>query len=257
MSIVTDVSDVMNVLVLAGTTEATELAGVLDARGVRVVSSLAGATAKPSSRAGLVRRGGFGGVEGLVEYLDTASIDAIVDATHPFAAVMPHHVAAAAAATGIRSCRLMRPPWRPGSADQWIEVGDLDEAAAALAAMGARRPLLTVGRQSMGPFAGSDAHVVVRCIEAPETLPPDHLLLLERGPFFLEDERALLATHGIDAVVAKNSGGSATEAKLIAARERGIPVILVARPPSPDVTVVHDVDHAVAWVTGAPYDRGV
>jgi precorrin-6A/cobalt-precorrin-6A reductase len=243
---------VTRVLLLAGTTEATRLADVLvDDHGVDVLSSLAGVTTAPGRRAGRVRVGGFGGAEGLADHLERERCEALIDATHPFAASMPFHAAAAARATGTPSCRVLRPPWVPTPEDRWIEVSDLSAAAAALDALGARRVMLTVGRQSTGAFADARAWFLVRAIEAPEALPEHHRLHLARGPFDLGSERALMQEHRIDAVVTKNAGGSATGAKLVAARALGIPVVMVARPAQPAVTVVPGVDQAVAWLEGA------
>lgn len=245
-----DVTSVL--LLLAGTTEATRLAELLvQVHGVDVLSSLAGVTATPARRAGRTRTGGFGGAEGLADHLRENPVDALIDATHPFAAVMPFNAAAAAAATATPSCRLLRPPWVPTPADRWIDVPDLPAAAAVLSPLGAKRVLLTVGRQSTWAFADHDAWFLVRAIEVPEVAPVDHQLLLERGPFDLTSERALLLDHRIDAVVTKNAGGTATMAKLVAARELEIPVVMVARPTPPDVTIVSGVDHAVAWLDGA------
>jgi precorrin-6A/cobalt-precorrin-6A reductase len=235
------------VLVLAGTTEATRLAERLVADGVDVLSSLAGVTAAPARRAGRVRSGGFGGVDGLIRHLREHPVDAVIDATHPFASVMPFHVAKACASTGTPLCRLLRPPWSPEPYDQWIEVVDLPAAAEALRSMGARRVLLAVGRQSTWAFTDSDAWFLVRAIEAPAVVPVDHQLLLTRGPFDVASELALLREHRIDAVVTKNAGGEATAAKLDAAREAATPVVMVRRPPQPDVAIVDDVDSAVEW----------
>lgn len=244
--------DVTSVLLLAGTTEATRLAEVLvQVHSVDVLSSLAGVTATPARRAGRTRTGGFGGAEGLADHLRDHPVDALIDATHPFAAVMPSHAAAAAAATATPSCRLLRPPWVSTPADRWVDVPDLPAAAAALSSLGARRVLLTVGRQSTWAFADHDAWFLVRAVEAPEVAPADHQLLLERGPFEVTSERRLLLDHRIDAVVTKNAGGTATMAKLVAARELEIPVVMVARPAPPDVTIVSGVDHAVAWLDRA------
>lgn len=242
---------VTRVLLLAGTTEATQLAEILvRVHGVDVVSSLAGVTTAPARRAGRTRTGGFGGAEGLAQHLRDHPVDALIDATHPFAAVMPFNAAAAAAATATPSCRLLRPPWVPTPADRWIDVPDLRVAAAALSSLGAKRVLLTVGRQSTWAFADHDAWFLVRAIEAPEVAPAQHQLLLERGPFDLTSERALLVSNRIDAVVTKNAGGAATVAKLVAARELELPVVMVERPAPPEVTIVSGVDHAVAWLDG-------
>ena len=245
---VSTLAAVTRVLLLAGTTEATRLAEVLVGEGVDVLSSLAGVTAVPALRAGEVRRGGFGGIEGLVRHLREHPVDAVIDATHPFAAVMPCHVAAACSATGTPSCRVLRPAWTAGPGDRWVGVPDLPAAAEALGTLGARRVLLTVGRQSTWAFAGLDGWFLIRAIEAPDVAPVDHQLLLDRGPFDLDSELALLREHRIDAMVTKNAGGEATAAKLVAARELGVTVVMVARPPQPDVTVVAGVDQAVDWL---------
>ncbi len=240
-------------LVLAGTSEATELARRLDERGVPVISSLAGVTTAAVPRPGTVRVGGFGGVDGLVAYLDGHRIGAVVDATHPFAAVMPFHVADAAAATGIPNVRLLRPPWQRRDGDRWIEVPDMAEAAAAVAASGAGRVFLATGRQQIDAFRPLGAQwFLVRSIEPVERPLPASLEIRGRGPFTVDGERQLLRDHRIDAVVAKNAGGTATVAKIDAARELGVPVIMVARPPRPaGVDVVATVDEALAWVAQA------
>lgn len=241
-----------SVLLLAGTTEATRLADLLVRHHhVDVLSSLAGVTAVPAGRAGRVRRGGFGGTEGLARELREHGFDALIDATHPFAAVMPFNAAAAAAATATPSCRVVRPPWSPEPQDRWTEVRDLPGAAAALSDLGARRVLLTVGRQSTWAFAEHPAWFLVRAIEAPEVAPVHHRLLLARGPFDLASERALFRDHRIDALVTKNAGGSSTMAKVLVARELGIPVVMVARPAQPEVITVPGVDQAVAWLDAA------
>jgi len=253
------------VLLLAGTTEATRLAEAL-ADDHDVISSLAGATRAPAPRPGRLRTGGFGGAAGLADYLRHQQVEAAIDATHPFAAVMPHNAAAAAAVAGVPLCRVLRPPWRPGPGDRWVEVADLTAAAEALEALGAQRVLLSVGRQSTGPFASVDAWFLVRAIEPPTVLPARHEVLLDRGPFALDGERRLLRDHAVDAVVTKNAGGAATAAKLTAARELGLPVVVVARPPQPEVTTVGEVAQALAWLArvvgpgspaSSPYQRGV
>jgi precorrin-6A/cobalt-precorrin-6A reductase len=242
-----------NVLVLAGTSEATELARRLYERGLSVVSSLAGVTTAAVARPGAVRVGGFGGVEGLVAYLRGSAIDAVVDATHPFAAVMPFHVAAAAAATGTPHVRLLRPPWCRREGDRWIDVAGMAEAAAAVVTAGGRRVFLATGRQQIDAFRQSPGPwFLVRSIEPVGQPLPSSLEIRARGPFTLDGERRLLLDHQIDTVVAKNAGGTATVAKLDAARELGVRVIMVVRPPQPaGVAVVATVDEALAWVAQA------
>lgn len=244
------------VLLLAGTTEASLLAERMDAAGIEVTSSLAGVTAAPRHRPGRVRAGGFGGVDGLARFLHGEGIDVLIDATHPFAARMPFHAHAAATAVGVPHCRVLRPPWRPTPADRWVDVASIDGAPGAVRALGARRVLLTVGRQSGVAFgAVADLEIVARSIEAPAGLPRQATVVLDRGPFALDDERRLLVEHRIDVVVAKNSGGHATSAKLVAARELGVPVVMVGRPPQPRGVTVETVDDAVAWLqTVSPLD---
>jgi precorrin-6A/cobalt-precorrin-6A reductase len=239
------------VLVLAGTAEAARLVGRLAADGAyEVTASLAGHTRTPEPLPCPVRTGGFGGVDGLVAALRLGGFDALVDATHPFAAVMPRHAAAAAGELGLPRVRLLRPPWAPESDDRWIEVDDLAAAAGALQDLGARRVLLTTGRLELAPFAAVDrAHMVVRTIEPPDPLPlPSATVLLERGPYTVAGEVALLREHAVDALVTKNSGGEATAAKLTAARTLGVPVVMVRRPPQPPGPLVTTVDEAEAWV---------
>ncbi|GAA4901282.1 precorrin-6A/cobalt-precorrin-6A reductase [Actinomycetospora succinea] len=230
------------VLVLGGTAEARELATRLADRGDDVTTSLAGRTRHPRLPAGEVRTGGFGGVDGLAAAL--GDVDVLVDATHPFAATMTEHAAAAAARTETPLLVLRRPGWTAGPGDRWTRVGSLADAARAIPADA--RVLLATGRQGVEAFVDVDAWFLVRAIEAPDVLPARAELVLARGPFALDDERALLDRHGITVVVAKDSGG-ATEAKLVAARERSLPVLLVDRPPLPDgVATVASVDEALA-----------
>lgn len=239
----------MRVLVLGGTAEARELADALAADpDVVVTTSLAGRTRDPRLPAGDVRTGGFGGVDGLAAAL--ADVDLLVDATHPFAARMTEHAASAAARVGTPLAVLRRPAWVEAPGDDWHRVPTTGAAAAAV--VGYRRVFLAIGRQGVGDFLDVDAWFLVRAIEAPETLPARARLVLARGPFPLDDERALLHRHRVDVVVAKDSGG-ATEAKLAAARELGVPVVLIDRPPLPErVRVVDDVAGALAVVREQP-----
>ncbi|HEX2072445.1 MAG TPA: cobalt-precorrin-6A reductase [Geodermatophilus sp.] len=234
------------VLVLGGTGEARRLAGALVADGVDVLSSLAGRVAEPVLPPGRVRIGGFGGAAGLAEAL--RDVDLLVDATHPFAATMSGHAAAAAAATGRPLLRLQRPGWTPQPGDDWRWVDSLDAAAAAVAGSGS--VFLTTGRQGLAAFAGLTARCLVRSVDPPPPpLPERTTVVLARGPFTVEDEVALMRSHAVDVVVTKDSGGSMTAAKLTAARRLGVPVVLVRRPPvPPGVPVVATVEEALAWV---------
>jgi precorrin-6A/cobalt-precorrin-6A reductase len=242
-----------SVLVLAGTGEAAEVAARLVATGaVDVVASLAGRTASPAALPCPVRTGGFGGVDGLAAELRRGGYAAVVDATHPFAARMPHHAAAAAAALGVPRLRLVRAPWRPGPGDDWHGVADTAGAAGALGPLGARRVLLTIGRQALAAFAGlAGVAFVVRSIDPPDAgLLPGAEVVLDRPPFTRAAEVALLGARRIDTLVTRNSGGAATAPKLAAARELGVRVVMVDRPPPPPGPVVATPDEAVAWVGG-------
>ena len=233
----------LRVLVLGGTTEARELAGRLP-----VISSLAGRTSDPRLPPGEVRIGGFGGADGLAAYLRSERIDVLVDATHPFAARISANAAMAAEATRVPLLVLRRPGWVAGPGDDWHRVPDLASAAAALPRLG-HRVFLTTGRQGIGAFAGcDDCWFLARSVEPPAAPVPRRLeVLLDRGPFTLDGELRLLREHRIDVLVSKDSGGPA--AKLAAARERGIPVLLVDRPPLRAAATVATVAEAVAWLT--------
>jgi precorrin-6A/cobalt-precorrin-6A reductase len=236
------------VLVLGGTGEARRLATALVAQDVDVLSSLAGRVADPVLPEGAVRIGGFGGAEGLAGWLAEHHPAAVVDATHPFAAQITASAASAAATHGTPLLRLQRPGWTPQPGDTWRFVESLTEAAAAVA--GYRSVFLTTGRQGVAAFAALPGRVLVRSVDPPdEPLPAGATLLLDRGPFSLADELALLRDHAVDVVVTKDSGGHMTEAKLVAARELGIPVVLVRRPPlPPGVPTVATVEEALGWV---------
>jgi precorrin-6A/cobalt-precorrin-6A reductase len=217
----------MRVLILGGTAEARALAAALHARGDDVLTSLAGAVPEPLRPAGQTRIGRLerpGDLERLA-----AGFDAVVDATHPFATEISHLAARAA----VPLLRLARPPWRERPGDRWTRVPGL--AAAARAIPAGARVLLTTGRRDLAAFAPvAHAWFLIRAITPPEPpLPPRHELLLDRGPYTVAGERALIDRHAIDLLVTKDSGGQATEAKLTAARERGLPVIVVDRPPPP------------------------
>jgi precorrin-6A/cobalt-precorrin-6A reductase len=239
------------VLLLGGSSEASALARELGVRpGYDLTVSYAGRTRERVATPGSVRVGGFGGIDGLAAHLRNERVDLLVDATHPFAAHMPHHAAVAARRAAIPSLRVCRPEWEAGPGDRWQLVADLDRAADALDARGAVRVFLTTGRQDLAPFARlGEAWFLVRAIEAPVVQPlPRASVVLARGPFAEDEERALMLEHRIDVVVSKNSGGGAAAAKLAAARSLGLPVVMVARPPAPDGPTVTTVDDALAWV---------
>jgi precorrin-6A/cobalt-precorrin-6A reductase len=237
------------VLILGGTAEARALAAELDGAGVSVISSLAGSVARPRLPVGEVRVGGFGGPDALSRWLGEHAIAAVVDATHPFARRISASAVQATARAAIPLVRLERPGWQPGDGDRWQWVDDLPQAATALRTLGARRVLLTSGRQGLAAFARDDTTwFLIRCVDPPDgPLPTRHEVLLDRGPYTLEGELALIDAHRVDVVVTKDSGGTLTEAKLRAARARGLPVIVVRRPPRQDVPTVATVAEAAAW----------
>ena len=238
-----------NVLLLGGTAEARALAEQLHTAGIRVISSLAGRVARPRLPVGEVRVGGFGGPEALAAWLVEHAIDAVVDATHPFAERISASAAQACAATGVPLLRLERPGWTAQAGDDWHWVDDLGQAAATVPRLGSR-VLLTSGRQGLAAFAGdAETWYLIRCVDPPDVaLPPRHEVRLDRGPYTVEGELGLIDEHEIDLLVTKDSGGSLTEAKLAAARRRKLPVIVVRRPPRPGVPTVATVGAAAAWV---------
>jgi precorrin-6A/cobalt-precorrin-6A reductase len=219
------------VLILGGTAEARALAAALVDAGVRVVSSLAGRVRDPALPVGEVRIGGFGGVEGLAAWLREHGVAAVVDATHPFASTMTAHAVSATAAAGVPLVVLRRPGWPPDP--DWTWADSLPAAAAALPTLG-KRVFLTTGRTSLAAFAGLDLEFLVRCVDPPSGPMPRRVhVLLSRGPFTVDGERLLMREHGVDVLVTKDSGGPLTSAKLAAAREEGVAVLVVRRPPLP------------------------
>ncbi len=241
-------------LILGGTAEALELAAECADRGVSAISSMAGRVAEIRRPAGAVRIGGFGGADGLARYLTGQQIAAVIDATHPFAAQITANAAQACARTGTPLLILNRPRWQPVDGDRWTVVPSLGDAARAVPELTGPddRVLLTIGRQGASAFAGLSQRFWVRALEPPEPpLPRHHQLLLQRGPFNREDERELLHSKRIDLVVSKNSGGSMTSAKLTAARELRIPVLMIDRPPRPPgISCVSTLAEAIRWAQG-------
>jgi precorrin-6A/cobalt-precorrin-6A reductase len=239
------------ILILGGTGAARQLAGRLAARAdLAVTLSLAGRTASPAAQAVPVRVGGFGGAQGLADYLAAERIDALVDATHPYAATISANAARAGELRKTPLLALRRPPWLAVTGDRWIEVDDVRGAVAALGSA-PRRVFLALGRNELAPFARAPQHhYLVRSVDPvdPPLAVPHAVYITGRGPFSEADEHALLAAHGIELVVAKNSGGDATYGKIAAARALGLPVILLRRPALPDVAAVDTVEAAVAWL---------
>ena len=242
----------VRVLILGGTGEARALAAALDGQpGLEMVSSLAGRVTDPALPVGQVRIGGFGGVAGLVAYLSDDKIDAVVDATHPFAATITAHAAVAVPETGCPLLILRRPGWQESDGDRWTRVADIVAAGALVAARPPGTIFLTTGRRDLAAFAGDSSHdYVARTVDPPTgALPPRMTLLLDRGPYTVEGETALLRQHNVSVLVTKDSGGAMTMAKLAAARDLAVPVVMVDRPPLPaGVRVVETVDAAVQWL---------
>jgi precorrin-6A/cobalt-precorrin-6A reductase len=256
----------LKVLILGGSSEACALARALagDARFAALLS-LAGRTQAPAASALPQRSGGFGGPQGLADYLYTDGIEALVVAVHPFASQMRRN---AVAAVRLRPTPLLivdRPAWSPQTGDRWTCVPNMAAAATALGEK-PRRVLLTVGRQDLVPFGAQAQHrYLVRSIDPPTDAPAGAELILDRGPFTEADERRLMADWAVEVLVTKNAGGGATEAKLAAARALGVRVVMVDRPPLPelgdlDVQVVADAYEALDWLmhqARAPTERGV
>jgi len=241
----------MRVLILGGTGDAIALAAQISMlANVTVMTSLAGRTLQPVAPVGNVRVGGFGGADGLAAYLREHGIDVLIDATHPFAAQMSWNAAAAATTIDIPHLMLVRPEWKKVTGDRWLEVESVEAAAQAIP-MAAKRVFLTIGRQQLAPFAPlTECWFLMRSIDPPASdLPlPKGKLLLDRGPFTLDSERELLKKYEIEAIVSKNSGGDATYAKIIAARELGMSIVMVQRPVMPVGERVSDVASAVEWL---------
>jgi precorrin-6A/cobalt-precorrin-6A reductase len=246
----------LRVLILGGAGEAAELARRLagDHRFAPALS-LAGRTRAPNLPPIPHRVGGFGGVDGLVRWLCDPGADLLICATHPFAAQMRRHAVEAARRTSIPLLLVERPAWVAEPGDHWTVVCDMAAAAQALGTQ-PLRVLLTIGQTDLAPFAAAPWHrYIIRSIERPsaESLPPNAELVSGRGPFAEAEERALLRQHSVHTLVTKNSGGAATAAKLAAARALGVRVIMVQRPPAPDldglqVDIAADAAGALAWV---------
>ncbi|MFI6772814.1 cobalt-precorrin-6A reductase [Nocardia sp. NPDC050412] len=241
----------MKTLILGGTREAREIAHIASGeRGFDIISSLAGRVRDPLLPEGPVRIGGFGGGEGLRKWLVDNEIAGVIDATHPFAGTISANAAGAAADLGLPILHVRRTGWSEQPGDRWIRVPDLDAAVQEVAQLG-ERVFLTIGRQGVAAFAGLTRQwFLIRAIDPPTgALPPHHELLLARGPFSPADEQRLMARHGIDVLVTKDSGGDQTAAKLDAARSAGLPVVVVDRPElPPGAVVVETVDAAWTWL---------
>jgi precorrin-6A/cobalt-precorrin-6A reductase len=240
-------------LILGGTAEARKLADELAGAGRDVLTSLAGRVREPALPAGRVRIGGFGGADGLAAFLRTQGICAMVDATHPFATRIGASAAAAAARTGVPLLRLERPGWAGHPrATEWTWVPDATTARTAAETYA--RPFLTTGRQSLPAFlTWSDRTVLARVVDPPEVpLPERWTLITARGPHEFAAERRLMSEFGVDVLLTKDSGGSSTSAKLDAAGDLGVPVVVIARPRREPGAQVSTVAEALAWLSDVP-----
>ena len=220
------------ILILGGTSEASQLAARLkDRADLTVISSLAGRVSAPTMPAGMVRIGGFGGVDGLTQYLAAEEIRAVIDATHPFAAKISSNARLACNTMKLPLICYERPPWKSQENDRWISAPDA-QSAALLVDREHARVFLSIGRQELGAFSQCEkAWFLIRAIEEPEAKLPSHAkLILQRGPFKVDAERKMLGVESIDIIVSKNSGGQATYSKIEAARELEIPIVMIDRP---------------------------
>jgi precorrin-6A/cobalt-precorrin-6A reductase len=248
----------LRVLLLGGTSQASELARRLAAlAGVEATLSLAGRTASPAASPLPTRIGGFGGVDGLAAYLVAHRVEALIDATHPFAARISSNASLAAARVRVPLAVLSRPQWRAGPGDDWREVESVEAAAEALGAS-PLRVFLTVGRSQAGAFRAAPQHFyLMRSIDPPGDLPPHCEVLRARPPFLFEDELRLMRERRIDVLVSKNSGGEAARAKLDAARALGLRVVMIARPAPPEGVALENVEAALRWIEAQGQLRGV
>lgn len=246
-------------LLLGGTREAIVLAEEVQkffGRHIETITSLAGRTRHPAPMPGTVRLGGFGGVDGLVRFLRDEKIDAIIDATHPFAAQMSRHARLAAETVKLPRLLLTRPPWRQHPQDNWVIVSDVQGAVAAVAGLAEKKPglrskvFLTIGPQEVDPFLKlTEIDFILRQIDPQETAMPSNVhVILGRGPFTFENEGEVLTQQGVQILVTKASGGAATYPKIVAARQRKIPVVMIARPDVEPGETATEVAAALRWV---------
>ena len=238
-------------LILGGTGDANRLADTVSRAPIDAIYSYAGRTRIPLPHALPTRIGGFGGTQGLADYIRRERITHVIDATHPFAAEMSRHAVDACAATGVPLLALERAPWTRTADDRWIEVADIAAAVAALPEA-PTHVFLAIGRQHLAPFAAKPQHrYTLRLVDAPDGTLPLHNaeVIVSRGPFTLADDRELMRTRDIAWLVARNAGGDGARAKIDAARELGLPVIMIARPALPERPQVERIEDVLAWLS--------
>jgi precorrin-6A/cobalt-precorrin-6A reductase len=250
---------VMRVLILGGTTEASALAKLLagDPR-FEATLSFAGRTAAPSPQPIATRIGGFGGADGLARYIEEHAMEAVIDATHPYAPRISANAVVACAHAGVALASLARPAWKPEAGDKW-ETAPTAVAAALAIGKAPRRVFLALGRQELHSFAPMAQHYyIARLIDPPQGVRPHNLVLLQqRGPFDRDAELRLLKERKIEVIVSRNSGGSATYPKIEAARMLGLPVIMITRPVKPVGHIVRSTEEALAWLAHERPDRSL
>lgn len=244
-----------SILILGGTAEAKALGHRLASRsGYEILLSLAGRTRTPAEQPVPVRIGGFGGAQGLADFIRETGIDLLIDATHPFAARISRNAAEAAMLSGVQILALRRPAWSRQAGDRWQDVANIAAAVTALD-IPPRRIFLTLGRQELLPFeAAPQHHYLIRSVDPvePPLAVPNAAYLTSRGPFAEAEEARLLKEHGIEMIVAKNSGGPSSYGKIAAARALGIDVILIRQPDLPKVSSFVTIDDLLALLDDEP-----
>jgi precorrin-6A/cobalt-precorrin-6A reductase len=241
----------MRVLILGGTSEANRLAAEVAAAGLDAIYSYAGRTQVPVNQPLPTRTGGFGGADGLADLIRRQEFTHVVDATHPFAAEISRNTLAACAATATPLVTLERKPWIKSVEDRWIDIDDIAAAVAALP-VAAANIFLAIGRQHVAPFAAMSQHAyTLRFIDAaggPLPLPRAEVIV-SRGPFTLAGELELMRSRHIEWIVARNSGGAGARAKIDAARELRLPVVMIKRPELPERLRVESVAEVMHWLS--------
>jgi precorrin-6A/cobalt-precorrin-6A reductase len=240
----------MRALILGGTSDANALAEAIARARMDAIYSYAGRTQSPVAPSLPTRTGGFGGPSGLATFIAQENITHVIDATHPFAAEMSRNAVAACTTTGTALIALERAPWARGADDNWIEVSDIGAAVAALPETPAR-VFLAIGRQHLAPFGAKPQHTyTLRLVDAPDgRLPlPNACIIISRGPFTLAGDLELMRSRGIEWVVARNAGGEGARAKIDAARELNLLVVMIARPDLPERPRAESVAEVLAWL---------
>jgi precorrin-6A/cobalt-precorrin-6A reductase len=248
-----------NLLILGGTTEATALAIALDDAGISATFSYAGRVARPKRQPLPTRIGGFGGVNGLANFIVENGITHVVDATHPFAAQMSTNAVTACAQTDVKLVALTRPKWDAKTGDNWTHVPDIDAAVAALSGP-PKNVMLAIGRMHLDAFAPQPQHeYLLRLVDAPDgDVPlPNRFIIVDQGPFSVENDTALMRDHRIDIIVSKNAGGKGARAKIDAARALNLPIIMIDRPAIPARPEVGTVAQVLHWLDHPITERGV